>query len=136
MKYLVDSDYVADYLKGRDQATSFLDHLFPDGIAISIVTFAEVYEGIFYGHQPDFYKTALRQFLQGVRVLPLTRAIAIKYAVLRGELHKQGKIIDQPDLFIAATAITYKLTLVTRNIKDYQRIPQLSLYHLENLKSA
>lgn len=128
MKYLIDSDYVADYLKGRSHATLLLDVLYPDGIAISIITLAEVYEGIFYGYKPDFYKTAFRRFLQGVRVLPLTRTIAIKYAMLRGELHKTGKIIDQPDLFIAATAITHKLEVVTHNTKDFERVPHLSIY--------
>ena len=43
MKYLVDSDYVADYLKGRAQSTDLLNALLQDGIAISIITFAEVY---------------------------------------------------------------------------------------------
>ncbi len=56
MTYLVDSDVVADYLKGRTHAMTLLDTLFPDGIAISIVTFAEVYEGIHYGHDPVHYK--------------------------------------------------------------------------------
>ena len=50
MKYLVYSDYVADYLKGRPIATDLLNMLFQDGIAISIISFAEVYEGIYYGH--------------------------------------------------------------------------------------
>ena len=53
MSYLVDSDWVADYLKGRSGAVSLLDGLFCDGIAISIITFGEVYEGIYYGSDPN-----------------------------------------------------------------------------------
>lgn len=49
MKYLVNSDYVVDYLKDRSAATQLLSELFSDGLAISITTFAEVYEGIYYG---------------------------------------------------------------------------------------
>jgi tRNA(fMet)-specific endonuclease VapC len=58
----------------------------------------------------------------------ITRSIAKQYALIRGELGRKGQLIDQPDLFIAATAIRHNLTLVSRNTRDYQRIPDLKLY--------
>ncbi len=128
MKYLVDSDYVADYLKGRTPATDLLNTMLQDGIAISIITFAEVYEGIYYGHNRAHYTGIFHRFLRGVTVLGITRSIAKQYALMRGELGRKGQLIDQPDLFIAATATYLKLTLVTRNLKDFERIPSLELY--------
>ena len=134
MNYLVDSDYVADYLKGRSPATTLLDTLFPEGLAISIVTFAEVYEGIYYGDNPKHYTMIFRRFLAGVTVLGITRSIAKQFAIVRGQLRAtpQGKTLVQPkdtyDLFIAATALHHSLTLVTHNIKDYERIPNLDIY--------
>ncbi len=50
------------------------------------------------------------------------------FARIRGELRRTGKIIGDFDILIAATAIQHNLTLVTRNIKDYQRIPDLKMY--------
>jgi tRNA(fMet)-specific endonuclease VapC len=134
MKYLVDSDYVVDYLKGQDKAHVLLDTLFPQGFAISIVTFAEVYEGIYYGHNPKHYTMIFRRFLAGVTVLGINRSVAKQFAIMRGQLRAtpQGKALVQPkdtyDLFIAATALHHQLTLVTRNIKDYERIPNLDIY--------
>jgi len=128
MTYLIDSDYIADYLKGKSPATTLLKTLFPKGIAISIVTFAEIYEGIYYGHDPERYKEVFRHFLKGVRVLGINQETAKQFALIRGELRKKGQLIPQPDLFIAATAIHHNLTLVTRNLKDYTRIPQLRYY--------
>jgi len=128
MKYLVDSDYVADYLKGRSPATQLLSELFSDGLAINIITFAEVYEGIYYGHKPSYYAEIFQRFLHGVPVLGITRSIAKQYALLCGELAHKGQLIDQPDIFIAATALYHNLTLVTRNLKEYDRIPQLAFY--------
>ena len=130
MKYLVDSDYVADFLKGRSAVTDLLNTLFQDGIAISIITFAEVYEGIYYGHNRPHYTHIFQRFLQGVSVLGITRSIARQYARMRGELGRKGQLIDQPDLFIAATAIEHDLLLVTRNLKDFGRLPDLKLYPL------
>jgi hypothetical protein len=38
MSYLVDSDWVAEYLKGRASAQELLDPLFPEGLAISLIS--------------------------------------------------------------------------------------------------
>lgn len=128
MTYLVDSDYVADYLKGRAPATTLLDRLFSEGIAVSMVTYAEVYEGIYYGQHRATSERGLRCFLRTTPVLGITRSIAKRYAHIRGELARKGQLIDQPDLFIAATVMHHHLILVTRNRKDFERIPDLKMY--------
>ncbi len=128
MTYLVDTDYVADYLKGRSHVLPLFKRLVPEGIGISIITFAEVYEGIYYGQQRSHYEKSWRVFLQTTPVLGISRSIAKCYASIRGDLARKGQLIDQPDLFIAATAIEHNLTLVTRNLKDFDRIPDLKLY--------
>jgi tRNA(fMet)-specific endonuclease VapC len=135
MTYLVDTDYVVDYLKGQRKVAALLDPLLPEGLAISMITFAEVYEGIYYGHNRDYYEQGLHNLLQSVKVLGITRSVAKQFAIIRGQLRvmPHGKTLVQPkntyDLFIAATALSYKLTLITRNISDYDRIAQLALYH-------
>jgi len=127
MKFLVDSDVVVDYMKGREQAVSLLTPLAQDGLGISIITYAELYEGIYYGTDRPRYERVFRDFLRGVDVLPITRVIAKRYAVLRGQLRAKGEIIDQPDLFIAATALHYDLRLLTRSLRHYERISGLRI---------
>lgn len=72
MRFLVDSDWVADYLKGRAAAVELLDSLVGDGLAISIITYAEVLEGIYYGHDPARSEAVFQRFLRGVAVLGIT----------------------------------------------------------------
>lgn len=124
----MDSDWVADYLKGRPEAVGPLNQLLSDGLAVSIITFAEVYEGIYYGHESKRNEAIFRRFLVGVRVLGINRTIAREYARIRGDLRAQGQLVAQSDIFIAATALPYGLTLVTRNVRHFQRIPGLRLY--------
>jgi tRNA(fMet)-specific endonuclease VapC len=128
MTYLVDSDWVADYLKGRIPAVSLLADLFAEGLAISIITFGEVYEGIYYGTDPQHNELIFRRFLRGVRVLGINRPIARRFALIRGKLRAEGQIIPQPDVLIAATALQYDLTLLMRNLRHFGRIPDLRLY--------
>lgn len=42
MTYIVDTDWVADYLKGRAAAISLLDQLLPNGVALSVITIGEI----------------------------------------------------------------------------------------------
>jgi tRNA(fMet)-specific endonuclease VapC len=96
MSYLVDSDWVADWLKGRPPAIDLLNRLAPDGLAISLISYGELYEGIYYGQSPRRYEQVFRQFLRPVRVLPLNRAIMRRFAVIRGQLRRQGASSPTP----------------------------------------
>jgi predicted nucleic acid-binding protein len=51
MMYLVDTDWIVAYLKGRPEATQLLSGLAPAGLAISLITYAEIYEGIYFGQR-------------------------------------------------------------------------------------
>ena len=134
MKYLVDTDWVVDYLKGRPNALALLDSLFHEGLSISIITFGEVYEGIYYSRDPKHNEVIFRHFLRGVSVPSINRPIARQFALIRGDLRVKGQLIGQPDILIAATAIYHDLTLLTRNVKDYQRIPTLRLDSINQAK--
>lgn len=127
MKYLVDSDWVVDYLIGKQQAIDLLSSVFRDGVAISLITFGEIYEGIYYGRDPQRSEAVFRQFLRSVDVLSLNRSIMQQFARIRGDLRRKGQIIGDPDIFIAATSIYHDLTLLTRNRKHYGRISALKV---------
>jgi len=93
MRYLIDSDWLADYLKGRAAAQTLLESLFPDGLAISIITYAEVYEGIYWGRDRQLHEVGFRSFIQAAPVLSLTRAIARRYAAVAGRCCFPGKCL-------------------------------------------
>ena len=131
MTYLVDTDYVADWLKGRQVAVALLSDLADQGLAISIITFGEIYEGIIFGQNPAALADVFRRFLRGVDVLPLNRSTMRRFAAVRGQLRAEGKIIGDPDILIAATALQRDLVLVTRNVRDFDRIPGLKIHRAE-----
>jgi predicted nucleic acid-binding protein len=128
MTYLVDSDWVVDFLDGRSSAVRLLSTLRSDGLAISLMTYGEIDEGILYGRDPRASEQTFRQFLRRVDVLPLNRLILRRFAQIRGDLRERNQLIGDPDSLIAATALHYRLTLVTRNRDHFGRIPDLDIY--------
>jgi tRNA(fMet)-specific endonuclease VapC len=129
MTYLIDTDWVIDFLKGDPAATALLRSFPPKSIGISIITFVEIYEGILTSADPKQSERIFRSFLRNVKVLPLNRNVAKRTAAVRAHLRQHGRSVRQRayDLVIAATALTYNLTLVTRNVADYRDVPGLQI---------
>jgi tRNA(fMet)-specific endonuclease VapC len=128
VKYLVDSDWLIDVLIGIPEAVTTLEHLDPSGLAISIVSVGEVYEGAYRSADPSARLGRCREFLAPFPVLSLTDRIMERFAWVRAALRQQGNLIPDLDLLIAVTAIEHDLTLLTRNRRHFERIPGQKLY--------
>ncbi len=126
---LLDTDYVVNFLRGRNATVPFVNSLTDAGTArVSAITVAEVLEGIFFGRNPVAAERAFQTWLRSVPVLDVNQDVARNFAHLRGELRQLGQIIQDMDLLIAATALHHDLTLVTRNQRHFGRVPGIRLY--------
>jgi predicted nucleic acid-binding protein len=131
MTFLLDTDWLIDYLSGDAAAQTLITTLLSDAITLNMVTYVEIYEGIERSPTPRTDERAFRAFLSGVEVLPFNRTVARQAARIRAQLRPQYPSIVRRralDVLIAATAIVYDLTLVSRNRDDYRVIPGLKLY--------
>jgi tRNA(fMet)-specific endonuclease VapC len=128
LTYLIDTDWTADYLRGKADAVQVVDPLRPAGVAISLVTYGEIFEGIYRARDPVAAEADFRKWLQAVKVLSLNRAIMRGFGRVRADLRRRGLPIGDSDIMIAATALHHDLTLVTRNRRHFDRIPNLKLY--------
>ena len=128
MDYLCDSDLLIDFLAGRDLAMRWLTPLFEEGLALSMVSVGEIYEGILYGRDSATNERRLVELLGFVSLVTLDLETARRFGDIRGRLRSEGMLIGDNDLLIAATALRYDLTLVTRNRRHFDRIPDLRLH--------
>jgi predicted nucleic acid-binding protein len=127
MKYLLDADWVISFLNGRANAVELITTLADDGLAISIIAWGEIYEGLLGKPDPERHIAQLTAFTQTVDLLVPEVTTASRYAHLRSVLRARGLLLPDNDLWIAATALVHDLTLVTRD-RHFQRIPDLKLY--------
>ncbi len=128
MKYLIDSDVVADYLKGIPLAVQQVSAIARSDIGISIITYGEIYDGIDGSYDPKEAEAVFRTFLRLADVLPLNRSIMRQFASVRRHLRSRGQLIQDMDMLIAATALHHNLILMTRNLSHFERIPSIMLY--------
>jgi tRNA(fMet)-specific endonuclease VapC len=128
VSYLVDSDRLIDARIGIPAAVSLLASLRAEGLAVSIVSYGELFEGAMGAANPLEELLHIRAFLKPFQLLPLSDPVMEVFARTRADLRRAGRLIPDLDLLIASTAIHHDLTLLTRNARHFERISALRLF--------
>lgn len=105
-KVLVDSDVLVDHLRGHRRLVRG-----PDELHVSVVTRGELFSG------RGAEERTIRRLLEAMENVPVDVAIAERAGRIR-----RSSGVRQPDALIAATALEHRLTLVTRNVRDFTPI--------------
>lgn len=125
--YLLDTDWIISYLNGHPGIVGKLDSLRNAGLAVSVISLAELYEGVYYSTTPEDDERGLEDFLGPVVVIGLDAAICKVFGRERGRLRKQGRIVGDFDLLIAATCLQGGLTLLTNNRRHFEQVEGLTM---------
>jgi tRNA(fMet)-specific endonuclease VapC len=129
MQALLDTDTLSEIMKSRDArvARQAQNYLAAYGhFTFSILTRYEILRGL-KAKQAARQIALFEQQCQKSDVLALNDAIIQRAADIYAELHRQGKLISDADILIAATALTHNLEMVTENTAHYNRIPGLTI---------
>ena len=126
MSFLLDTDTCSGYVKNSPSVTRQVMLHF-GGLWVSAVTHGELLTWALRRSAPTDREQVVRDFLNACTVLDVTKPIAELFTQIRANLLDRGITVAAMDLFNAATAITYNLTLVTHNTRDYQHIPGWTL---------
>jgi tRNA(fMet)-specific endonuclease VapC len=125
--HLVDTDWVINYLNGHPGIVQRLDELKERGLALSIVSLAELYEGIYYSTDPSGNEADLNDFLRGVVVIGVDEETCKVFGRERGRLRATQRTIGDLDLLIGSTALRHELTLLTNNRRHFDLIDSLMI---------
>ena len=128
--YLIDTDWVIDHFNMVERTTQKLQELKSAGIAMSVISLAELYEGVFYSRDPGRSQRVLETFLQETPVLGVDEEICKAFGRERGKLRRQGRTVSDFDLLIASTCLRYGLTLLSNNRRHYESVEGLQILSL------
>ena len=130
MNYLLDTNVVSEQLKLRpdENVVRWIDTVEEESLFLSVITFAEIRKGI-EEIDPGRRRDALSTWLYNElplrferRILDVDPAVALAWGKIMARSDALGVNLRAMDAFFAATAETYELTLVTRNIRDFARL--------------
>ena len=125
--FLLDTNTLIYFFKGRDKVAEHLLGTPPADIAISSVSLYEIEVGIAKSTQPARRRAQFDAFLSVVSVVPFDRSAARAAAMARAELERRGLPIGPLDNLIAGIALAHRATLVTRNTQEFSRLPNLAV---------
>ena len=130
IRYLIDTDWAIHYLNEHQSIVQRLHELLNDGLGLSVISLAELYEGVYYSRDPEGDEQELNDFLRGLTILDIDEAICKIFGKERGRLRAAGRSIGDFDLLIGATALHHDLTLLTNNRRHFERIEGLRIESL------
>lgn len=128
--FLFDTDTLSQVLKRTPSATLLarLATVPPEQQFTTAITVGEMVYG---AHRSPRREQLLRQLEERVwptvHILSFDRAAAQTYGQLRAELEKAGTPLSEPDMRIAAIALTHDFTVVTGNVRHFGRVPGLQM---------
>jgi tRNA(fMet)-specific endonuclease VapC len=127
LHYLLDTNIVSAVIRQPDCAVAKrLAGMSRDTFCISIVVAAELRFGVFRKASAKLAKQ-VETVLEGIDIIPMEEPVDLHYGSIRAELSRRGLPIGQNDLFIAAHARALGLVLVTDNVREFARVPDLAI---------
>jgi tRNA(fMet)-specific endonuclease VapC len=124
---VLDSNTISYYFRGDPQVVPRLQALSPVDVGVPAIVEYELRYGLLR-LPPEAVAPrleALAQLLRPMHVLPFDSECAACAARLRADLEAVGTPIGPHDVLIAATALRHQSTLVTRNVREFSRVPGL-----------
>lgn len=127
--YFLDTDTASYSIKRHPAALERkLESISPAHLAISAVSHAELLFGLQSFDAEHRLHFLVHAFLRTIRTLDWDVAAARRYAEVRYRLKIAGQLIGEQDTMIAAHALSLNATLVTNNVRHFQRVgPELRL---------
>lgn len=128
MRYMLDTNICIYIIKNKPKKVIIeLKRHKPSEICVSAITYAELTYGVEKSMAVEKNRLALALLFSNIEVLNFDIKAAIHYGKIRAYLEKQGTPIGPLDMMIASHAMSLGYTVVTNNIKEFERVPDLKL---------
>lgn len=127
LKYMLDTNIVIYVIKRRPVEALAVFNRHAGQMCISSITLAELMHGAEKSARPEHNLRQVEDFVSRLEVLEYGTKAAAHYGDIRASLERQGTPIGVNDLHIAGHARSEGLTLVTNNLKEFERVEALRL---------
>ncbi len=128
MRFMLDTNICIYVIKKKPvHVLNKFKSLAVSDIGISTITLAELVYGADNSSFPSQNFEALFEFSDPLEIAPFDEQAAISYGKIRTYLQRKGTLISAMDMLIAAHAKSLSITLVTNNVREFSRVPDLKV---------
>ncbi len=127
MAWLLDTSIIIAAVKGVPSVQAYLEKVRAVDILLSPIVLGELEFGAEKSAFPDRNRAKLQTLIHGFTVIALDAATSRAYGRIRHQLERCGLPIGNNDLWIAAQALALGTPLVTDNLREFGRIPDLTI---------
>lgn len=124
MSWLLDTDSCSFAIRGQQGLRQAIETHPLARLYVSTITVGEAWAGALRSAHRERLVALWSAFLEPFagRVLPFDETAAREYGAIRADLEVRGHMIGDRDCMIAAIARSRRLKVVTRNLRDFQRV--------------
>jgi tRNA(fMet)-specific endonuclease VapC len=128
MRYMLDTNICIYAIKHKpEKVFQKLQSVDPQDVCVSSVTYAELVHGVEKSAAVEKNRLALSMLLANIEILDFDVDAADCYGKIRANLEKKGTPIGPLDMMIAGHAMSMGYTVVTNNVKEFSRVPDLKI---------
>ncbi len=127
LRHLLDTNVAIEFVRGNPRIQHRIQTAPIGSLALPFTAVAELHYGVHRAPRPERPRSALAELLQIIPIFHSTPEALETYGRIKADLAVKGNLIEDNDLFIAASALAAGLTLVTSNLRHFRRIPGLRL---------
>jgi tRNA(fMet)-specific endonuclease VapC len=127
LKYMLDTNIVIYVIKRRPIELLEVFNRHAGQMCISSITLAELLHGVEKTAMPDHNLRQIEDFISRLEVLEYGGKAAAHYGEIRADLERRGTPIGVNDLHIAGHSRSEGLTLVSNNLREFERVDALRL---------
>ena len=127
-KFLLDTNICIYMIKNRPESVKKKFETFSIGeVCISSVTVSELVYGAYKSQKIEQNLKTLEKFFLPLDIVDFDYKASFEYGKIRADLEKRGRVIGQLDMQIAGVALANDMTVMTNNIKEFERVAGLKV---------
>ena len=132
MGILIDASILIEHERKRLGLDSYVQDREDEEFFLSVITASELLHGVYRANDAGIRarrSSWVEAVLERFPLLPVDISVARAHAQVWAQLASEGKLIGAHDLWLAASCLARGLTMATANLREFQRVPGLSLEH-------
>ena len=126
---LLDTDILIPYLRNDPIIKKKISEQLNKNILLSTtsINVAELYFGAYLSEKTKENLSSVKKLISKLDIISFNQLHGRIYGEIRAKLQKQGELINELDIFIAAICLEKDITLITRNIKHFEKVNELKI---------